>query len=246
MTSISRATKSVALVIMAKIPQAGRCKTRLVPPLTHEQAAALSERFLADTAANVVGVARATGASAIAAYTPPAPGERLRQLFGPGVEFVEQCGVDFGARLFNVVRDVLGAGHAGVCLIDSDSPTLPTSSLARAVRALEQGGDRVVLGPALDGGYYLIGMKRPHRALFTGVDWSTSRVFAQTMSKVAEANLQLSLLPHWFDVDDEDGLRLLSRELLGRDLRGGFPAPATHAFLATLPQAATYLARAAG
>ncbi len=242
----SNPPSGIALVIMAKIPHPGGCKTRLVPPLTHAQAAALSERFLKDTAANVAAVARSTGSTAMAAYTPHASSERLCELFGWNVQFVEQRGVDFGERLFNVVRDVLAAGHTGVCLIDSDSPTLPTSSLERAVRALELRGDRVVLGPAVDGGYYLIGMKRPHEALFAGIDWSTSRVFAQTMSQVADANLPLNVLPHWYDVDDEHGLRLLARQLLGRDLRGGYSAPATRALLATIPQALTYVARAAG
>ncbi len=248
MKAVTRAkpTKGIALAIMAKVPHAGDCKTRLVPPLTYAQAAALSERFQADTAENVVAVARTTGSVAIVAYTPHATRERLRDLFGESVAFIEQRGIDFGARLFNVVRDLLAAGHAGVCLIDSDSPTLPANSLVRAVRALEKGGDRIVLGPALDGGYYLIGMKRAHDTLFTGIEWSTSRVFAQTMRKVADADLSLCLLPHWFDVDDEDGLRLLSRELLGRDKHGGFAAPATRAFLATLPQAVKYLARVAG
>lgn len=238
--------KGVALAIMAKIPSAGECKTRLVPPLTPAQAAALSEQFLADTAANVVNAARASGATAIAAYTPSTSSERLRELFGRGVGFVEQRGVDFGARLFNVVCDLLAAGHAAVCLIDSDSPTLPTSSLEQAVRELERTGDRVVLGPALDGGYYLIGMKQAHHMLFAGIDWSTSRVFAQTACMVTKADLPLCVLPPWYDVDDEDGLRRLARQLLGCELGDGSPAPATRAFLATLPQALASVVEAVG
>jgi len=242
----SRPKKGVALAIMAKIPHPGACKTRLVPPLTHDEAAALSERFLRDTVANVAAVARATGATVVGAYTPEASDRRLAELFGPKVVLLAQRGGDFGARLYNVALDLFSAGHGGVCLIDSDSPTLPPASLAQSVRALEGRGDRLVIGPALDGGYYLIGMKRPQLALFSGIAWSTSSVFDQTLEAATRMRLGTTVLPQWYDVDDAAGLRLISRELLGSDGTAGFPAPLTRAFLETLPHARSYLSEAIG
>jgi hypothetical protein len=90
-------------------------------------------------------------------------------------------------------------------------------------------GDRVVLGPATDGGYYLIGIKQPHRRLFQDVEWSTERVLRQTLARADELALPVVLLPSWYDVDDEAALRQLVGELVdGRPFRavGSKPTPA--------------------
>src|SRR5213076_3440316 len=94
-----------------------------------------------------------------------------------------------GASLFDAADDLLAAGYGAACLVNSDSPTLPSSLLVDAARALSVPGDRLVLGPAEDGGYYLIGMKRPHRRLFEDIDWSTELVFRQTLDRAAELAL---------------------------------------------------------
>jgi glycosyltransferase A (GT-A) superfamily protein (DUF2064 family) len=110
-----------------------------------------------------------------------------------------------------------------VCLIDSDSPTLPSIALHAAVKELARPGDRVVVGPSEDGGYYLIGMKRVEPRLFEGISWSTGSVCAETVERAHEAGLELVQLPKWYDVDDAATLAVLERELLN----GERPAFAT-------------------
>lgn len=223
-----------ALTIMAKLPHAGACKTRLVPPLTYDQAAALSTCFLRDTARNIASVANADNACGAAAYTPRAQDAELLALFPPNFMFVEQRGVTFGERLYNAATDLFEAGFASVCLIDSDSPTLPGAYLSAAVRRLQRPGDRVVLGPALDGGYYLIGLKAPHSHLFANVPWSTSRVLEQTIERANECGLDVELLPQWYDVDDASALAKLSEEIVFGTAPRGYRACETEAFLRTL------------
>ena len=116
-----------------------------------------------------------------------------------------------------------------MCLLNSDSPTLPTAYLMAAATALAAPGDRIVLGPSTDGGYYLLGLKRPHRRLFEDVDWSTERVSAQTLARAEELGLAVHQLPSWYDVDDLHALRLLVGELFeDRRFRvwGSRPTPA--------------------
>ena len=117
---------------------------------------------------------------------------------------------------------------SAACLLNSDSPTLPTGYLVAAATALAAPGDRVVVGPATDGGYYLIGIKHAHRRLFQDVDWSTERVFRQTLARADELGLPVVVLPSWYDVDCEAALRVLIGELVdGRPFRavGSKPTP---------------------
>jgi glycosyltransferase A (GT-A) superfamily protein (DUF2064 family) len=119
-----------------------------------------------------------------------------------------------------------------VCLIDSDSPTVPAENFAEAVELLSATKDLVVLGPSDDGGYYLIGMKKPHRQLFEEIDWSTERVLNQTIQRATEIGLEHKLLPSGYDVDDDAGLRRLRDELLA-DTTSPDVAPHTREFLAS-------------
>jgi uncharacterized protein len=116
---------------------------------------------------------------------------------------------------------------------------LPTDLLVEAVRCLQKPGDRVVLGPAADGGYYLIGLKQFHQRLFEAIDWSTERVYRQTMMRAAEIGVPVAPLAEWYDVDDEASLAVLARDLLSApdvkaDHNGSYAAPRTTAFLAQL------------
>ena len=112
------------------------------------------------------------------------------------------------------MQSLLDLGYGAACVLNSDSPTLPTAVLLAAVEALRPEGDRVVLGPTTDGGYYLLGVKRTHRRLFEDIAWSTSRVAEQTLQRAAELGLETVLLPPWYDVDDAAALRLLTDETL--------------------------------
>lgn len=214
-----------ALAIMIKAPRAGASKTRLVPPLTHEEAAALSVCFLRDTAANIAeacAMKEGGAAEGVAVYTPVGAEGAFDGLLPPGFALLAQRGDSFGGRLFHAAADLLQLGYESLCLIDSDSPTLSGALLVAAVEELERAGDRVVLGPADDGGYYLIGMKRAHRRLFEGITWSTAEVLAQTIERAREIALDVGLLSTWYDVDDAHTLRHLCAELF--DAPGGAEA----------------------
>jgi glycosyltransferase A (GT-A) superfamily protein (DUF2064 family) len=126
--------------------------------------------------------------------------------------------------LLNATIDLLGAGHKGTILVNSDSPTLPRTILREAVHAV-RGGDAAVLGPALDGGYTLIGLSKPHARLFADIPWSTPQVHRLTVERAQEINLQVIDVPQWYDIDDEYTLRLLQAELTGQPLE--FAAPGT-------------------
>jgi uncharacterized protein len=150
-----------------------------------------------------------------------------------------QAGEDFGDVLFGAARGLLAAGHDCVLLVNGDSPTLPPVFLAQAIETLRKPGDRVVLGPASDGGYYLIGLKIPYKHLFTRIAWGTETVARRTRERAAEIGLEAALLPEWYDIDDIETLGWLRDELAGRSarFRGGGNAAATRAFLAAMPGA---------
>ena len=226
---------------MTKAPRAGAVKTRLVPPLTHEEAAALSVCFLRDTAANIAGVASLGAAEGVAVYTPVGAESAFDNLLQAGFSLLAQRGDGFGERLYHAAEDLLTLGYRSLCLIDSDSPTLPRSLLTEAVGALAFAGDRVVLGPSDDGGYYLIGLKRAHRRLFEDINWSTGEVLGQTVERAAAIGLEVLMLPTWYDVDDGSSLNRLCDELFGsssvldgQDGLAGYEATHTRRYLARL------------
>jgi rSAM/selenodomain-associated transferase 1 len=230
-----------ALALMAKVPFAGPVKTRLTPPLSPEEAAMLSTCFLRDMTTNVLGM-NGDRTEGVVLYTPSNAEAFLHDLLPHGFKLMVQRGETLGERLINAAAELLGNGFASVCLINSDSPTLPSEILKAAASLLAQDGDRVVLGPSEDGGYYLIGLKRSHHQLFERIAWSTENVLAQTIERAAEINLPVELLPTWYDVDNAATLHLLCDELSllsdGRDgqahFRGGFEAPHTRKYLTDL------------
>ena len=226
---------------MAKVPFASAVKTRLTPPLSPEEAAILSTCFLRDMTTNVFGM-NSDGTEGMVLYTPADAEAFLHSLLPDGFKLVAQRGETLGERLINAGADLLNNGFASICLINSDSPTLPGKILRTAASLLAQDGDRVVLGPSEDGGYYLIGLKHPHPELFERIAWSTAAVLAHTIERAADIDLPVELLPTWYDVDDLATLRLLCDELSlltdshdGRvQFRGGSEAPHTRKYLAGL------------
>jgi uncharacterized protein len=143
---------------------------------------------------------------------------------------------NLGCVLLGATRELLAHGHSCVVLVNSDSPTLPTDRLSEAIDHLSVSGDRVVLGPATDGGYYLIGLKTAHPRLFEGVKWGSDAVLAQTLSRAKEIGLPAVQLASWYDVDDAESFDILRAELLGRspEFAGGGAARYTRAFLASI------------
>lgn len=229
-----------ALTVMAKAPRSGRVKTRLSPPLTLDQTAALNICFLRDTTENLASIALSAG---LISYTPVGDEALFTGLLPATFALVPQRGDTFGERLLSAAQDILALGYGSVCLIDSDSPTVPAATYVQAVQALAQPGDRIVLGPSHDGGYYLIGLKLPHPEPFERISWSTSSVLAETRQRCTEAGLELLELPLWYDVDDAQTLALLEAELLQDQppvftSLPGYPAPHTRQFLLALQQTA--------
>jgi len=232
------AEERCAVAIMAKASVAGTVKTRLVPPLTHEEAAELNTCCLSDIAANIMEAAVQIPIKGFAAYHPPGSEQFFEELLPDGFALLPPKEPTIGRSLFHAAHDLLAAGYGSICLVNADSPSLPTELLVETVRRLREPGDRVVLGPAADGGYYLIGLKRFHRRLFEDIDWSTGRVFRQTIARAGEIGLDVVSLPEWYDVDDEESFAVLGRELLPDASPAfrhrGYPAPNTTAFLERL------------
>ncbi len=199
---------------MAKASHPGRTKTRLSPPLTPVQAAELNTAFLRDIADNVTGAAQQADIAGYMAYGPPGAAPFFEQHLPAELGLIEAWLPNFGDCLYQTLESLFELGHGVACVLNSDSPTLPTAVLVETARALEAPGDRVVLGPCSDGGYYLLGVKRPHRRLFEDVAWSTDRVLEQTRERAAELRLETVLLPTWYDVDDAASLDRLLRETL--------------------------------
>jgi glycosyltransferase A (GT-A) superfamily protein (DUF2064 family) len=199
--------------------------------------AALSACFIRDLAATIDGVAREGTATPYAVYTPLGSEHALRALLRPGFRLLPQSDGEFGARLLHAAASLLRAGHAGAILVNADSPTLPAAILGAAVRALRAGEDAVVLSPAFDGGYTLIGLSRPHARLFADIPWSTPQVHRLTVERAAEIGVPVVEVPGWYDVDDGETLRMLQSELAGVPPAFaepgllGAPAPATLGFL---------------
>jgi len=220
-----------AIAVMAKAPRVGEVKTRLVPPLHAEEAAELSRAFLRDTAENLLAAAEQAPITSYIAYSPVGSESVFRSLLPPAIRLLPSRREGLGASLLDAAADLIAAGHEAVCLVNSDSPNLPTATLLAGVNALVPPGHRVVLGPAEDGGYYLIGLKAPHAGLFEAIAWSTPAVLRQTRQRAASLGLDTVLLPTWYDVDDLPSLRRLAAEL--RD-GTGYPAPHTAAFLRRL------------
>ena len=246
-----------ALAIMTKAPQAGRVKTRLVPPLTPEEAAELNKCFLRDTAAAISSAcslcyvgdadkielkhqdcalhseAATSRGCGVAVYTPVGSESAYADILPADFSLLPQRGDRFGERLYFAAEDLFKYGFDSVCLIDSDSPTVPAVNFQNALALLASPDNPIVLGPSEDGGYYLIGLKKAHREMFEEIDWSTERVLNQTIQRAKEIRLEVKLLPTGYDVDDGKSLKRLCDELLSQSAVETV-TPNTREFLASL------------
>lgn len=225
-----------AFAVMAKAPLPGKVKTRLSPPLTPQQAAELNACFLRDTVGSLAQARDSVPAEAVISYTPAGAEEAFLGTLPEAILLLPQRGDGFGERLLHTATDLFACGFAAVCLIDSDSPTVPTREFVQAAKELLRPGERAVLGPSCDGGYYLLGLQSARERLFDRIDWSTNAVNAQTLERAKEIDLSMALLAEWYDVDDAASLARLFGELSesGSNLTGGYAAPHTREYLRTL------------
>src|SRR6516225_10198277 len=212
---------SCGIAFMAKASAPGRAKTRLVPPLTFDEAADLNTAFLQDVAENLLLASRHTSRqAAIAGYAAfgPLGSEGFFRAILPGsIGLLGAWLPNFGDCLFHTIRELLRRGHNSAVVLNADSPTLPTAFLVETADVLARPGNRAVLGPSTDGGYYLLGLKCAHRRMFEDIAWSTERVAEQTLARAHEINLEVHMLPSWYDVDDICDLRRLDTELRSLD-----------------------------
>jgi rSAM/selenodomain-associated transferase 1 len=202
------------VVIMAKAPQPGQVKTRLCPPLSPQQAAALYRCFLLDKIAQVDAL---KGAAAALAYNPPTARGFFQEFAPPHFVLVPQLGADLGACLLSTFIQLFRRGFERVIAVDSDTPTLPSAYLQEALDLMVAPEHDVVLGPTEDGGYYLIGLRYAHRALFEDMPWSTPRLCAETLRRAGARGLRTVCLEPWFDVDTPEDLRRLLASLDSAD-----------------------------
>jgi uncharacterized protein len=205
--------------IMAKASAPGRTKTRLVPPLTFDQAAALNTAFLQDLASNLLSAGSHAAVAGYVAFAPAGTEAFFHDILPPDMGLIDACLPNFGDCLLRAVQEIFARGHAAAVVLNSDSPTLPTALLVETAELLARPGERAVLGPCTDGGYYLLGLQTVHRRLFEDITWGTERVAAQTLERSRELKLDMHMLSPWYDVDDVDGLRRLQSEL--GSARGG-------------------------
>ncbi|MBI3758938.1 MAG: TIGR04282 family arsenosugar biosynthesis glycosyltransferase [Deltaproteobacteria bacterium] len=198
---------------MAKAPLAGQVKTRLLGELTAEDAADLYAAFLSDTFVLMEDVAAEREAlRLVLCYTPEGAAEAFEKVEREGSLMLAQRGADLGERLQNCLADLFELGYEAVVIIGGDSPTLPGENVWEALESLTD-NDQVVLGPAEDAGYYLLGMRQLHPRLLQDIPWSTSEVLAVTRERAREANITLIELPSWYDVDTPEELARLRQEL---------------------------------
>jgi len=188
------------LGILAKPPIPGQVKTRLVPPLTHREAAELYRVSLTETVARMD-----RGRFALVLFH-AGPAEFFRATF-PDLPLRPQGEGDLGQRMAAALDVLLARGHTAAALIGSDSPDLPAAQVEDAFAALEQA--EVVTVPATDGGYVLIGVRRRRPELFRDMPWSTAKVLAATRRRAADLAIAYRELGGWADVDDIDDLRRL-------------------------------------
>jgi rSAM/selenodomain-associated transferase 1 len=229
-------TDKCAMGIMMKTPRNGFSKTRLSPPMSSEEAANISRCFLKDISAAIEALSHEDPfVVGVAIYTPVGTEATLGELLPPGFKMIAQREGGFGTRLLGATEDLFSVGFSAVCLIGSDSPTLPFHCLRDVSTFLKEPKDRMVIGPCWDGGYYLLGLRHAHTGLFKNITWSTDRVYGETVERSKEINLPAITLPAWYDVDDQLSLNRLLSELFPERATEAVPqgsaAPYTKEFL---------------
>jgi len=203
---------SIALAVFAKRPIPGQVKTRLTPALSPEVAAALYWAMVEDTWASASELPDVDLHLFV-----DQPWEGFNTLAG-GRLVQLQIGIDLGSRMLKCLQSLTSDIFNSSVIIGTDSPTLPAGHI-QAAFALLQNDDDAVLGPAEDGGYYLVGCRRPHPEMFRGVAWSSDETLAQTRSAFDAQGFQTHLTPLWHDVDVIEDVQRLAKGPVGPSVR---------------------------
>ena len=206
------------VIVFAKNPIPNEVKTRLVPTLSPEQAATLYAAFLTDWCE---ALAECPDIDLVIAYTPTDAQPDLQALIGDDAIYIPQVGINLGERLTSATQWAAEHGWTKILLVGSDSPTLPISYISEAITLLDT--RNIVIGPSVDGGYYLIGFSVEALAttipyVFEDIAWSTAQVFQQTVTRIRDAKVTLGLLPLWYDIDRSEDLAFLQAHITAMQL----------------------------
>ena len=219
-----------ALIVFAKEPVPGKVKTRMRPVLTAQQSAELAAALIQDTA-ELMG--RVQEVARVVAYAPFEARLALQELVGSDFEYWPQPDGNLGKRMEEVFDRAFEEGYEKAVIIGADSPSLPAEWVQQAFENLGSGD--LVLGPTYDGGYYLIGLRRPRPSLFKGIKWSTAEVLPRTLDIVEREGIPLHLLPPWNDLDTPESFAIFRTQVRGLELSGDPSLPsATARFLSRL------------
>jgi len=210
----SRATIPAQVLVIAKEPVPGRVKTRLTPPFTPADAAALATASLADTLAAVSATPVAQAVLALDG----APGAWLP----PGFRVIPQRGGGLDERLAATFADAHATLPMPMVLIGMDTPQVTSGLLADAARALASGEADAVFGPAADGGFWLLGLRRPDRSLLAGVPMSRADTGRHQLDRLTSAGLRVAMLPELTDVDTFREAELIAGVIPGSRFAAAF------------------------
>lgn len=187
-----------ALIIFAKKPQAGKVKTRLSPPLSPQEAAGLYQCMLEDSLAMALSLDDITP---FIFFQDDAGAADYFAALTPGILAAPQRGNDLGERMKNAFSELLSRAFSQVAIIGTDSPDLPPEYINEAFELLEREKTDVVFGPAEDGGYYLLALKRIREELFSELPWSSDGLLAASIARAERLGLGIDLVPQWHDID---------------------------------------------
>lgn len=207
-----------AIIIMAKVPEAGKVKTRLQSFLNAEKCAEFAECLLRD----VIEKNRNASDQLIIAFSPKGKSEYFQKFSQYNFILTPQKGADLGEKMFNAFDFAFGQNIDSTVMIGTDSPTFPRKFIEKAFEFLENSD--AVLGESEDGGYYLIGLKRLKKEIFENVEWSSPETFQQTVQNVEKCGLKLSFVPKWFDVDLPEDFERLRKDLTNKPNLAPFTA----------------------
>jgi rSAM/selenodomain-associated transferase 1 len=226
---------TAAIGIICKAPKPGRSKTRLIPRLGSERAAALAQAFLIDLATTIDRAAAIADCKGYAVCSPDSAAVELEAFLPASFDYVVRTDPDLGRVLDGATDELLSRGHESAILVNGDSPTLPVALLIETITTLRQPGECVVFVPALDGGYSIVGLNRRVPEIFAEIPWSTSDVMRRSLEQAERHAVPTKVLSPWYDVDDEESLDWLIAELRGAPPAGlvlkGAEAPTTRRVL---------------
>lgn len=195
------------LILFLKYPNPGKVKTRLARSIGDQQAAFLYKNFVEYLISKL-----ASDQYSLIIYFDPSVNEReIKQWLGESIRCYPQSGDDLGQRMKHAFNSCFYAGAKKVIIAGTDSPQLEKGRILDAFSYLQQ--HDAVIGPTFDGGYYLIALKRMADGLFSGIEWSSSRVYEQTLERFSKNALMYKSLNEMLDIDDVDDLNQLKRKL---------------------------------